>query len=172
MVIFLKLLIRAEVPGGSELSPGQDWVARHRPLPTHILLWDFPWLFALAGRGGQTLTWPLPLWLVWQSGGPWWAMIQGFVFPFHHDRVLFSPCHCWPLFLQGGWLGSWRSCLRKGLWVRSRVFLIPIWWVGSEFPSPNLCIPREVAVERIQTPLVFSLGFTEPCRKWTVMWSV
>lgn len=63
MVIFLKLPIKAEVPGRLELSSGQDWVAHHRPLPTHIL-WDFPWLFALADRAGQTPSRPLPLWLV------------------------------------------------------------------------------------------------------------
>ena len=106
------------VPGRSELSSRQDWAA-HRHL--HVLLWDFPWLFALAGRGRQTLTGPFPLGLVQRSRGPWggWAVIQGFVFLFHHQRVSPSPYHHWPLFLQGGRWGFWRSCLQKVLWARS-----------------------------------------------------
>lgn len=145
---FLKLPIRAEVPHRSEFSSRQDWVAHCHPLPTHILLWDLPCLFALAGKGGQTLTWPLLLGLVWQSIGPRdaWAVIHGFIFPFHHRRVPLSPHHrTGPYFCRGSGGASEGAACGKAC-ESGQSFLIPVLWVGSGFASPSLCIRRELAV--------------------------
>lgn len=172
MVIFLKLPIRAEMPSRSELSSGPNWVAHHHPLPIHILLWDFLWLFALAGRDGQTLTWPFPLGLVWQSKGPWEGQADlrihiSFPSPQGVTRSL-PPL---ALFLQGGGWHFEGAAGRKAC-ESSRSFLIPILWVGSDFSSPNLCIPREEQYGE-STPLwPFPHILRSWCRKRTVVWWV
>lgn len=143
MVIFLKLPIRAEVPGRSELSSRQDGAVHHHPFPSASFFGIFPGCLPLqAGVGKTYLTFSARL--VWQSRGPWggWAVIQGFRFPFHHHRVSLSPYHCWPLFCREGGGASEGAACRKACESGQR-FLIPILWVGSEFPSLNLRIPRE-----------------------------
>lgn len=135
MVIFLKLPIRAAVLGGSELCSGKGWVALLSP-SQGIPVCDFPWHL------------PQPDLFRWG----WFDNPKG-----HGDdgkgfrvccslpitRMSLSPYHHWLLFCRDSrGRGSGGAACRK-VCESGPCFLIPVLSLGSEFPTLDLCKPRE-----------------------------
>lgn len=128
--------------------------------PQHPCL-GFPQAFALSGRSGKTPTWPFLLGLVWQSKGS-----QGWRKGFRASCFLPITTGCLSVPTTAGLFfcrevrgrASGGAACRKAC-ESGPCFLIPVLSAGSEFPSLNVCMPREWQCSESTLLLSFLCGF-------------